>query len=156
MWLRKWSANNISKHMECQRFIVCSNLFICATLAYIWGALVYIWHILLFFLGGIFIFMRCLFSLYARDPLLIYQGIFLKRIIPRVPLVEQEQLTRSTWYRVIAWIVDGKSTKTNPMWINSSWRSYRIGGVMISVLVPSAVDNWVRAQFADSPLSTQY
>ena len=141
MWLRKWSANNISKHMEGQRFLVCSNLFICATLAYICGALVFIWHIPLFFLGGVFIFMRCLFSLYTRDPLLIYQEIFLKRITPRVPLVEQEQLTRSTWYRVIAWIVDGKSTETNPMWINSSWRSYRIGGVMISVLVPSAVDS---------------
>ena len=42
MWLKKWSDNNISKHMECQSFLEGSNLFICAVLAYIWGAFVFI------------------------------------------------------------------------------------------------------------------
>ena len=71
-------------------------IYMCCISLYIWGASVFILLCCTHFLSrGCFqkIFVRCLFSLYARDSFLIYYGIKKKRITRRVPLVEQEQLT---------------------------------------------------------------
>jgi hypothetical protein len=88
MWLKKWSDNNISKHMECQSFLEGSNLFICAVLDYIWGAFVFI-------CGTLFLSREC-FHLYEvltffYMPVILSSFIigFLKRKTPRV----QEQLS---------------------------------------------------------------